>query len=106
GLRDPAAGALSLGGFLAVSAAFGQLLAAMMAGAGALAGTLGAIPLFERLKPIVTTPPERRSDKSDPGPLSGGIEINRVSFRYAPEAPLVLEDVSLRIAPGEFVAIV
>jgi len=97
---------LSLGAFLAVSAAFGQLLAAMMAAGASLAGILGAVPLFERLKPIVTTEPERQDGKSDPGALSGAIEISRVSFRYAPEAPLVLDDVSLRIEPGQFAAIV
>jgi len=97
---------LSLGGFLAVSAAFGQLLAAMMAGGGALAGTLGAVPLFERLQPLLTAKPERGGDQADPGPLTGAIEISNVSFRYGPDAPLVLEDVSLRIEPGQFVAIV
>ncbi len=97
---------LSLGGFLAVSTAFGQLLGAMMAAGGSLAGVLGAVPLFERLKPIVTTEPERQDDKADPGPLTGAIEISRVSFRYAPEAPLVLDDVSLHIEPGQFAAIV
>jgi ATP-binding cassette subfamily C protein len=99
--------ALSLGAFLAVNAAFGQLLAAMTAGSTALASTLGAIPLFERLKPIVTTVPERRGgDKSDPGPLNGAIEVNRVTFRYAADAPAVLEEVSLRVEPGQFIAIV
>ena len=97
---------LSLGGFLAVSTAFGQLLAASMAAGASLAGILGAVPLFERLKPIVTTAPECQDDKADPGPLTGAIEISRVTFRYAPEAPLVLDDVSLRVEPGQFVAIV
>jgi NHLM bacteriocin system ABC transporter ATP-binding protein len=97
---------LSLGGFLAISTAFGQLLAAMMAAGASLAGILGAVPLFERLKPIVTTAPERREDKADPGALTGAIEISRLSFRYAPEAPLVLDDVSLKIEPGQFAAIV
>jgi NHLM bacteriocin system ABC transporter ATP-binding protein len=97
---------LSLGGFMAVSTAFGQLLAAMMAAGASLAGILGAVPLFERLKPIVTTAPERQDDKADPGPLSGAIEISRITFRYAPEAPLVLENVSMRFEPGQFIAIV
>jgi len=97
---------LSLGGFLAVSTAFGQLLAAMMAAGASLAGVLGALPLFERLKPIVTAEPERQEDRSDPGALTGAIEISRLSFRYAPDAPLVLDDVSLSVAPGAFVAIV
>jgi NHLM bacteriocin system ABC transporter ATP-binding protein len=97
---------LSLGAFLAISTAFGQLLAAMMAAGASLAGVLGALPLFERLKPIVTTEPERQDDKADPGALTGAIEISRLSFRYEPEAPLVLDDVSLKIEPGQFAAIV
>ena len=34
------------------------------------------------------------------------IEIDRVSFRYAPRAPEVLHEVSLRIDQGEFVALI
>jgi ATP-binding cassette subfamily C protein len=98
--------ALGLGAFLAVSTAFGQLLAATASGGDALAGILGALPLFERLRPIVTAAPEGRIDKTDPGLLTGAIELSRVSFRYGPNAPLVLDDVSLRIEPGQFVALV
>jgi ABC-type bacteriocin/lantibiotic exporter with double-glycine peptidase domain len=108
---DPAAGPgaatlLGLGAFLAVSTAFGQLLAAVVSGGEALAGILAALPLFERLRPIVTAAPEARLDKADPGPLTGAIELSGVSFRYGPDAPLVLDDVSLRVEPGEFVALV
>jgi NHLM bacteriocin system ABC transporter ATP-binding protein len=99
-------GGLSLGAFLAVSAAFGQLLAAMMAAGASLAGVLGAVPLFERLKPIVTAEPERQTENADPGPLTGAIEVSRLSFRYAADGPLVLDDISLRVEPGAFVAIV
>src|SRR5262249_23502255 len=40
------------------------------------------------------------------GELAGSIDLNHVSFRYQVDSPLVLDDVSLRIAAGEFVAIV
>jgi len=46
------------------------------------------------------------AEKPDPGELNGHVELNRVFFRYDPDGPLVLEDVSLRAEPGEFVAIV
>ncbi|MGH9853154.1 MAG: peptidase domain-containing ABC transporter, partial [Blastocatellia bacterium] len=39
-------------------------------------------------------------------PLSGRIELNCVSFRYDPNAPLVLRDVSIAIEPGQKVALV
>jgi len=38
--------------------------------------------------------------------LSGAIRVEHVSFRYGPESPLVLDDVSLEIPAGQFVAIV
>ncbi len=39
-------------------------------------------------------------------PIVGRIELDHVSFRYAKDAPLVLEDVSLTIEPGETFAFV
>jgi ATP-binding cassette, subfamily B, bacterial len=42
----------------------------------------------------------------DPGRLSGGIEFDDVSFRYAGAPDDALRDVSLAIAPGESVAFV
>ena len=42
----------------------------------------------------------------DPGRLQGAIECKDVSFRYAPGAPLVVQNVSLSIRPGEKVALV
>ncbi len=38
--------------------------------------------------------------------MSGRIDVRNVSFRYAPTAPLVLEDVSFSVEPGQKVAIV
>jgi ATP-binding cassette subfamily B protein RaxB len=38
-------------------------------------------------------------------PLSGGVELKGVKFRYSPTDPLVLKGVELSIAPGDHVAI-
>lgn len=38
--------------------------------------------------------------------LSGGIELNNVSFRYSENMPLILDNLSLKIRPGQYVAIV
>jgi len=45
-------------------------------------------------------------DGADPGDLSGQIGFSHVSFRYGADSPLVLDDVSFAVEPGEFVAIV
>jgi ATP-binding cassette subfamily B protein len=50
----------------------------------------------EQVRPSVVTPPR----------LTGAIEVRHVSFRYGPNDPLVVRDVSLVVAPGSTVAIV
>jgi len=97
---------LSLGAFLAINAAFGQLLAATTAMARATATALELVPLFERLRPILDAVPERRAGKREAPALSGRIELSHVSFRYAPNMRLVLDDLSLQIDPGALVAVV
>jgi ABC-type bacteriocin/lantibiotic exporter with double-glycine peptidase domain len=67
---------------------------------------LNVVPMFEQLTPILRAVPEIDLDKSDPGELTGDIEVQHLSFRYKADGPLVLDDVSLHVAPGEFVAIV
>lgn len=94
------------GHFLAFFAAFGQILAASRAITSALGGILQAVPLYERAKPILEALPEVVRNAQDPGLLSGRLDISHVDFRYAPDGPLVLNDVSIRIEPGEFVAVV
>jgi ABC-type bacteriocin/lantibiotic exporter with double-glycine peptidase domain len=64
------------------------------------------LPAYERARPILTTLPEVDPSKTDPGELSGAIEVDHVSFRYQPGGPLVLDDVSLHCRPGEFIALV
>jgi ATP-binding cassette subfamily C protein len=46
------------------------------------------------------------ASKVDPGELSGRVEVDHVSFGYVDGAPPVLNDVSLTIEPGQFVAFV
>jgi ATP-binding cassette subfamily C protein len=62
--------------------------------------------MYENTKLILAA--ERESDvvKADPGELRGLIEMSHVSFRYAEDGPLVLDDVSFTAEPGEFVAFV
>ena len=61
---------------------------------------------LDRLADIVTTPAE--SSVGAPavgGEVAGHIRLKDVSFRYGVTDPLVLEDVNLEIAPGDFIAL-
>lgn len=97
---------LPIGEFLAFNAAFGQFLAAALSLVSVFSSALALVPIYERLVPILETIPEVDESKAEPGELSGDIEFSHVSFRYQEDGPLILDDVSFRAAPGEFIALV
>ena len=97
---------LSLGAFLAFSVAFVQILYAALQIGSILSYAVQLVPLYERAKPILHAAPEVDDAKAIPSDLSGDIELTHVSFRYKPDGPLILDDVSLHIPAGDFVAFV
>jgi NHLM bacteriocin system ABC transporter ATP-binding protein len=97
---------LTVGNFLAFLTAFGQFFTAMIGLAVALITVSAVIPIYERTKPILETLPEVDLNKTEPGELSGAIEVSNVTFRYAPDLPPVLNNISLTVQPGQMVAIV
>jgi NHLM bacteriocin system ABC transporter ATP-binding protein len=99
-------GGFSPGNFLGFAAAFGGLLGAALGLCSAAVSVLGIVPLFERMRPILLTQPEVDEARESPGALAGDIEVSHVCFRYAADGPLILNDLSLHVAPGEFVALV
>jgi NHLM bacteriocin system ABC transporter ATP-binding protein len=97
---------LSVGDFLAFNAAFGQFTSAALSMVGVFSSLLAIVPIYERLTPILEAVPEVDDSKVDAGELSGDVEFSHVYFRYQDDGPLILEDVSLRARPGEFIALV
>jgi ATP-binding cassette subfamily B protein RaxB len=62
-----------------------------------------------RLSDIVLSPRENGIDILEPAdlpPIEGRIELESVTFRYAPYEPFVFRNLHLKIEPGDFVAIV
>jgi NHLM bacteriocin system ABC transporter ATP-binding protein len=103
---DP--GLLSTGRFLAFTIAFANLIAAVLAVGYTAIGVLSALPLLARVQPILNEAPEFPAAVIEPVRLAGALAFSHVSFRYPGQDPgaLVLNDVSLHVRPGEFVAIV
>jgi ATP-binding cassette subfamily C protein len=97
---------ISAGEFLAFNTAFQQVVASIVLLGSAAVSVVAAIPLWERTGPILQTLPETEAAKLDPGPLQGALDVTEVSFRYATDGPLVLDGVTFRAAPGEFIALV
>ncbi len=97
---------LSISDFIAFNAAYGQFQAAALSVTGLLSSLIALVPIYERARPILDTVPEVDATKADAGELRGELEFSHVSFRYRPDGPLILDDVSLRASPGEFIALV
>ncbi|MHC3467192.1 NHLP bacteriocin export ABC transporter permease/ATPase subunit [Streptomyces sp. 7R007] len=105
-LAGPARGAMSAAAFLTFNTSVTMLLTSVTQLTGAFVSMVAALPLFEEIKPVLEATPEVRTASTRPGPLSGAVEARRLSFRYSDDGPLVLDDVSFEVRPGEFVAIV
>ncbi|MEV6835676.1 NHLP bacteriocin export ABC transporter permease/ATPase subunit [Streptomyces sp. NPDC051133] len=105
-LAGPAKGAMSAADFLTFNTSVTMVLTSVTQLTGSFVSAVAALPLFEEIRPVFEATPEVRTSSTRPGPLSGAIEARRLSFRYADDGPLVLDDVSFAIRPGEFVAVV
>ena len=97
---------VSVADYYAFNAAFGMVSSAFLSIAS-ISETVASIkPTLEMAKPILQAVPEVHETKENITELSGAIELNNVSFRYEGSASNVINDLSLKIKPGEYVAIV
>lgn len=97
---------VSVAEYYAFNAAYGMVSGSFMALAGVALSVAQIRPTLEMVKPLLETVPEITEDKEVLTNLSGAVELNNITFRYSEDMPLVLDDISLKINPGEYVAIV
>ena len=97
---------VSVADYTAFNAAYGMLSGALMSVAGIALTAARIKPVIEMAKPIMDAEPEISDGKQIVTKVSGGIELSNVSFRYEDNSPLVVDDLSLKIKPGQYVAIV
>jgi ATP-binding cassette subfamily C protein len=105
-MAQPGMKPFTTGEFLAFLAAFTQFLTATLLMSSSVVSVLNIVPLYERAQPIFHTLPEVSAAKSTPGDLRGDIEISHVTFRYKPNTPPILRDISVSVQTGRFVAFV
>ena len=63
-------------------------------------------PIYEMARPILEEEAENNVKKQVLESIHGNIRIDHVSFRYSETSPLVVNDLSLEIKEGEYIAIV
>ena len=97
---------VSVAEYYAFNTAYGMIAGAFMSITGIATAVANFRPVMEMAKPILQTVPEVSEGKQVVQRLSGSIELNNVSFRYNENMPLVVDDLSVKIRPGQYVAIV
>lgn len=97
---------VSVSDYYAFNASYSMISAAFMSFSSIAISIANIKPTLEMAKPIMEAEPEISDGKEVVTSLQGGIELSNVSFRYSENSPYVIDDLSLRIKPGEYLAIV
>jgi len=92
--------------YFAFTAAYGSLMGAFSTLAGTAMTAAQIQPILEMAEPFLKTVPETQEKKEIVTNIHGSVELSHISFRYDEDSPYILNDLSLKIRPGEYVAIV
>jgi ABC-type bacteriocin/lantibiotic exporter with double-glycine peptidase domain len=99
-------GKIEIGSFIVAAACLAGLQGAYSEVAQGMMKLLPLIPKAQRIRPILSAPAEVRSDAITPTTLDGNVSLRHVTFHYADDDVRILDNVSLDIKRGQFVAIV
>ena len=94
------------GDFIAFNTAYLTFQGALISAFMVTVPIMSLKPAYEMLLPILKAETEDDEGKRDIGVLKGAVEVNSVSFRYKDAPDLTLRNVSFKVQPGEFVALV
>ena len=92
--------------YYAFYVAYGSLSGALLSLDLVVTNIVKIGPLLEMISPILEAEPESNEQKKQIEDIEGSVRLDHVSFRYSEELPLVLDDLSLNVRKGEYVAIV
>lgn len=97
---------ISVSDFYTFNSAYGIVSGVFIGFSGTMSVIAGIRPVFESIKLFFDAEPEISSEKEVISRISGSIELNGVSFRYDDNMPNVIDNLSIKIRSGEYVAIV
>lgn len=107
GAKEVMAGTMLLGDFIAFNAYLGLMMWPARALGMVIVFMQRGAASMDRLTKIFRTEPEivDREGAIELDKIKGNIEFKNVSFKYAPELPYALKDISFKIEPGKTLAI-
>ena len=97
---------VSVADYYAFNAAYAMVSGAFASMVSIVVTVSNIKPTLEMAKPILDAEPEIAEGKQVLTRIQGGIELNNVSFRYDDNMPLIVDQMNLKIKPGQYVAIV
>ncbi len=92
--------------YYAFQSSYGMVFGAFMSLFGVALTAANIKPTFDMAEPILKAEPEISERKEILTKINGGIEVMNLTFRYQDNDPVILDDLSLTIRPGQYVAIV
>lgn len=92
--------------YMAFNSAYGMVSGTFVSLAGIAVTVAQLKPMLKMVQPILEAAPEIDEGRHVVTRLRGSIELNNVSFRYNDTMPNVLDNLSLKIRTGQYVAIV
>ncbi len=92
--------------YFSFNTAYGMVMGAFQSMAGIALVIAQIKAILDMARPIMEAEPEISEDKEVVSRISGSIELAHVSFRYNEIMPYVINDLSLKIRAGQYVAIV
>ena len=97
---------LDAGSYMAFVTSYG-ILSTAFASLASMTNVFASIgPVFDMARPILETEPEVSVGKLKLENVKGNIRLENVSFKYTDNGPLILNNLSLDIKEGDYVAIV
>lgn len=97
---------VSASDYIAFNAAYAGVNTAVLGLASVVMALASIKPLMEMIKPVLEAVPEINENKTILKSISGKIEVNNVTFRYTKDGPAILNNLSFRVEPGEYIAVV
>jgi len=97
---------ISVPDFVAFNITYGLLSGSLMAFVELTSVFAQIKPAFELGKPLMDEVPELTSGKQFVEHLAGKVEVNNISFKYPDQNTKILDNLSLSIQPGQYVAFV